>query len=155
MGILLAVDPGMVRVGYAVLDNNTVVASGEFKNKGADDGLRLRYLYGRLYDIIDEYNVDFVVLEQGFSRYNTATRKLAKVEGVIQLLAVGKGIYSGVLSNSIVKKWVREKLDITGKVCKETTAKAVLSVTNIRAGGPDESDAIALGLAFLEGGFYE
>src|SRR5690242_12207391 len=99
--IILAIDPGFDKVGYAVFEkkvNGSVSAnfliSGLIKTDKVDGHeKRLHQVYDSLAAIADKYHPELLVMEQIFFFKNAKTViKVSQAQGVMLLLAAQKNI---------------------------------------------------------------
>ncbi len=91
--IVVGIDPGIARVGYGVLDKTgrypTPITYGCIETKSSlAQSQRLREVYEKISQVLDEYNPECVAIEQlFFSRNTTSAMQVSEARGVL-LLAV-------------------------------------------------------------------
>jgi len=101
--------------------------------------------------VLKEYDVDYVVRERGFSRFNASTQALFKAAGVYEysifeaIQTTGKLI---VQADDIAPTTIKKMLTGSGVASKDDVAEAVAEFGPYR--NNDESDAVALGVAFIK-----
>lgn len=85
--ITISVDPSIANVGVFLADGRQIIECKTINTKPADPMAdRIKYIYGKVAEIIDTYNVGTMVIEE----MNYYTRKTAKgisinVEGLMKL----------------------------------------------------------------------
>ena len=149
---LLALDQASRTTGYAVFDNDILIASGTFTLKSDDIGERLVAYRQHIEDLIDEYDIEEVGFEdiqmQGQTNNVQTFKILAEIFGVTQeYLAESKLVYHVVHSNT----W-KSKLDIQGKTRPEQkkSAQEYVLKNYHKKVSQDESDAICLGTSIIK-----
>lgn len=153
--IILSIDPGLEKTGYALLDKNNkysqqfkFLCSGLIKtNKNLSTPHRLKKIYFELLDIINKNKPKVVVIEEIFFFKNQKTFiKVSQAQGVILLLVGQKKLdifyFSPLKIKQIItgyglsdKKAIKKMIDLTIKLNKKFVSD-------------DEYDAIACGLAY-------
>lgn len=149
---LLALDQASRTTGYAVFEDNKLIAYGKFTYEDEDMGIRLFNIRSHIEKIISSYGIDMVILEdiqlQNNVSNNVHTFKvLAEVYGVvIELMSELKLPYHTVLAAT----W-KSKLNIKGKTRPEQKKNAQFWVEQTYNVKPtqDESDAICIGSSYL------
>lgn len=151
--IILAIDPGYDKVGYAVFDKKnhtkyTFIMSDLIKTKKNDTmEVRLSTIYSHLQQIINLYKVEKVIMEQLFFFKNPKTIVgVAQSQGAILALCG---------NNTIPLVWLTPlqiKQAITGygraeKVSVRSMLELLMNV-KLQTKDDDEDDAIACGLAY-------
>lgn len=107
-------------------------------------------ILAEIYDLITELSVDVAVFvrEKGFSRFSHETQALFKVVGVADLVAWKTSRTEFV---EIAPTTVKKLLTGSGKATKEEVAAALLRyVGQQQYKTDDESDAVAVGIAWLK-----
>lgn len=61
--ILLALDQASICSGYAIFDNDKLVAYGKFTFEDTDIGIRLMKIRNKVKELIDQYHPDEVAFE--------------------------------------------------------------------------------------------
>ncbi len=150
---IISIDPGYDKTGYAVFEsdhpsNIDFIASGLIKTSKTDDLMtRLQEISTKLSDIIDQYTVDTMVMEQLFFFKNAKTViAVAQAQGSVIALASAKGLTFSFLTPLQIKQIV------TGN--GHADKKSVWKMLKLQLGDKlvvaddDESDAIACGYAY-------
>lgn len=153
---LLALDLSLSSTGYAVIQWNkkkqkaTVLEVGHIDNKQQgraswNHGKKLINIHLQLTDLFNRHQIDRVVREQGFSRFNKATQALFRVVGIADFV-VEREIQQSITEYSVttVKKAITgngkaDKQEVAIKIDQYLTEKIEFSVD-------DESDAVAVGI---------
>lgn len=151
---ILAQDLSLNSPAFAVLE----VVEGEVEilhlshlktNTKKEHGYRLLQIYNHIKNIYEEHpDLDAVVREKGFSRFPKVTQSLFKVVGVSDIIAyINKFNTVHEIAPTSVKKFITGN----GKASKDDVADSVNTYlgTNINFKTDDESDAVAVGIAFL------
>lgn len=153
--ILLSIDPGLEKTGYALFDKNKkysnnfkFLSSGLIKtSKTLHQEERLVIIYKKLSQLIKKYNPKKIIFENIFFFKNQKTIiPVTQAQGAILLLAGQKKIpleyFSPLKIKQIItgygradKKAVKKMIDLTLNPVKKPTTD-------------DEYDAIACGLAY-------
>lgn len=119
-------------------------------NAKKEHGYRLLQIYNHIKKIFEEHpDIDEVVREKGFSRFPTVTQTLFKVVGISDVIAyINKFDTVHEIAPTSVKKYITGN----GKASKDDVAKSVNTYlgTNINFNTDDESDAVAVGIAYLK-----
>lgn len=151
--IVLAIDPGSVTAGYALLQKEGrkihYLASGILKFNGKDEFLhRVKDIFDQTQSLIEKYQPDEVALESLiFVKSPTALIKLAQSRGTM-LAAISQKYHEKIFeySPNLVKSTVAGH----GHADKEGIQKVLLQylgLTNFQT--HDESDAVAIALCHL------
>lgn len=149
---VLALDQASRTSGWAVFDDDKLVAYGKFTADQADIGDRLHFIRMRVSWLIDDYDIDEVVFEdiqlQSNVANNVATFKtLAEVFGVLyELFVMLKLPRTAVLSTV----W-KSNLGIKGKdrPAQKKAAQAWVEKTYGIKPTQDECDAICIGAHYI------
>lgn len=106
--------------------------------------LKLSIIGKAFIELIKEYQPSVVVIEQGFTLYNTSTQAIFKVHGLANyIFANFEQIY---YPSTTVKKIVGGK----GNISKEELRDIIVAkYSNVKFNSLDESDAFSVGLTFL------
>ncbi len=149
--ILLAIDPGFDRLGYAIFSKAQkkdfkYVSSGLIKtNSSADIENRLKQIYEDVKEIIQLHKPDLLIIEQLFFFKNQKTAiKVSQAQGVILLLAGLNNIGVHFLTPLQIKQIITGY----GHADKKAVKKMVSLTINTDKKNDDEIDAIACGLAY-------
>ena len=150
--ILLGVDPGLLRMGYGVIEVEgmrvRLKEGGVIRGGSSSIPLerRLVTLYDGICEVVSEYSPDALALEEIYSHYaypNTAVL-MGHARGVVCLAASQKGIL--VFNYASTK--VKHALAGSGRATKMQVQKAIMSRLNLsKIPEPnDVSDALALAI---------
>lgn len=152
---ILAMDLSLSCPAFAVLE----VIDGKVKilhlshlktNTKKEHGYRLLQIYNHLKQIFEEHNdLDEIVREKGFSRFPKVTQSLFKVVGISDVIAY---INKFDTIHEIAPTSVKKAITGNGKASKDDVAESVNTYlgTNIDFKTDDESDSVAIGIAFLK-----
>lgn len=153
--IILAIDPGVEKVGYSIFEK-TVNGSVHFKyitsgliktSKTLAHGKRLEHIYNELSSYVTEYHVETIAMERLFFFKNAKTViAVAQAQGVIELLAANNNVPLMYLTPLEIK----EIITGYGRADKKAVRKMIdLTLKEeIKILDDDQSDAIACGLAY-------
>lgn len=152
---LLAIDPGIEKVGYSVFEKNfkkrpsyRYLTSGLIKTSRSNTlEIRLKKIYDDLKQLIDKHKPNLIVLEQLFYFKNAKTViSVAQAQGVIRLLAAQNNLSLKLLTPLAIKQIITGY----GTADKKSVQK-MLKLTlkeDVVIADDDQSDAIACGLAY-------
>jgi crossover junction endodeoxyribonuclease RuvC len=148
--IILGVDPGTLITGYGILEvergNYSVITYGVVKNSSDRSmPIRLKQIYERLCQIIDEYHPDEFAIETAFYGKNAQSAlKLGHARGVSILAAVNHQIPTTEYSPREIKKAVTGN----GAASKQQVRYMIKSQLKLRDAIKlyDASDALAVTL---------
>lgn len=111
-------------------------------------GDKLTSIYNWLVSLLSEYKPDVLVREQSFSRFAAETKTLNKVVGVSDLIAWKD--YSDTEFHEIAPRSIKKIITGTGNATKQEVANKLNEyVGNLEYKYDDESDAVAVGIAYL------
>lgn len=149
---LLALDQASRTTGYAVFDEQNLIASGTFTLTSDDIGKRLVTYRKKIEQLINEYDIETVAFEdiQMQNQINNVQtfKILAEIFGVTQeYLAEQDYSYKVVSSNT----W-KSKLDIKGKKREEQKKNAQQYVLEHygKKVSQDEADSICIGASIIK-----
>ncbi len=153
--IILAIDPGIEKVGYAFFEKKVnghttfrYIFSGLIKTlKTEEHQDRICSVYNQLRTIVDKQKPDLIVFEQLFFFKNAKTIiKVSQAQGIILLLAAQKSIPTKLLTPLQIKSIITGY----GNADKKSIQKMLPLLLNqeIHCTEDDQSDAIACGLAY-------
>lgn len=151
--IVLGIDPGFDKVGYAVFDkkssnNYTFITSGLIKtDKKTKHEFRLKEIYDILETTIQLHKVEIMIVEQLFFFKNAkSVIGVAQAQGIMQLLAAQYTIPFQYLTPLQIKQIITGY----GNADKQSVHKMIglLLKQEVQVKDDDESDAIACGLAY-------
>lgn len=155
--ITLAMDLSLTSPGFAVLavfEGEPIILEASHVKTDAKQphGARLSQISHEIMRLASLYEPEHVVREKGFSRFPAVTQTLFKVVGVSDLTLNQFGIYvgkSGEISPTSVKKAVTGN----GRADKQAVQDAVMEILQLERiyfANDDESDAAAVGIAYLK-----
>jgi crossover junction endodeoxyribonuclease RuvC len=156
--IVLGVDPGSRCTGYGLVEivggAESVLSFGVCRPaRDSDHPLRLKFIYEKLADIIEEYNPDECAVEMPvFGRDPQAMLKLGRAQAAAMLAALNRQIPVTEYTPKEVKKAVTG----TGSASKQQVLYMVRSMLGIdpgdRALSHDAADALAVCLCHIHRG---
>lgn len=120
------------------------------KKIGANQiGAKLNKIVEHIEGIISRFDIDYVVKERGFSRYNTATQMLYRVQGVVEYVTY---LYKLNLLDDVSPTTIKKIIGGQGTATKKEVAEGLKEylinpeiLKNIKT--DDETDAIAVAIA--------
>ncbi len=146
--IILGIDPGIANTGYGIVQSNvTRVQPRHYGNiqtssKTASEK-RLKKIYDSVMELIVQFDVEVVVLEDIFFSKNVSSAfVVGEVKGIIKLAAANSGVTIGVYTPLQVKQAVTGY----GKAPKTQVQKMVQKLLKLKElPQPDHAaDALAL-----------
>lgn len=150
--ILIALDESTTSTGYAVFDNEKLIKHGVFSSKSKDVLDRVSFIMEEIEKLIKDYNPDNMIIEDVQITMNAATAKsLLGLQFMIEVYAHRNEIHCTTYRTT---KW-RKILGLSNsrtldrKAKKQETIDYVKDKYNIEVLKDDESDAIAIGAAFI------
>ncbi|KKQ24058.1 MAG: Crossover junction endodeoxyribonuclease RuvC [Candidatus Roizmanbacteria bacterium GW2011_GWC2_37_13] len=145
--IILAIDSGIEKTGYAIFKNKKYVTSALIKTKKSlTTEKRLMEIYFRLKEIIKKHQPDKIILERLFFFKNQKTAILvSQAQGVCLLLAAQNKISVGFLTPLQIKQAITGY----GQADKKSVQKMIRLEMGIDITQDDEADAVACGLAYI------
>ena len=152
MGNILALDQASRTTGWSVFQENELVASGTFTYADDDFSLRLVKIRKKVIELIEQYNINKILLEdiqlQGQTNNVTTYKALAEVLGVLEELARELNIPHELVHS---QTW-KSVLDIKGRdrATQKRNAQAYVAATHGKKVSQDESDAICIGAAYIK-----
>jgi Holliday junction resolvasome RuvABC endonuclease subunit len=143
---LYALDISMENTGVAIFDLNTYdpihITSIATKKKDSH-GKRLYHIAHELIALKKQYPPNKVVIERGFSRFNTSTQVIYRVHGLINFL------FHDVEQVYYPPKKIKEAI-IKGDASKKLVRQVIeKKYPDIEFANEDESDAVSIGLCYL------
>lgn len=153
--IILSVDSGIERTGFAVFDKSTkykenfkLIESGRIKTSSKlEISIRLKHIYFEIKKLISQFHVEKIILERIFFFKNQKTIiTVSQAQGTVLLLAAQNNISVEFLSPLQIK----EIITGYGKADKKAVQKMLKLTLGlvIPSTHDDEADAIACGLAY-------
>lgn len=150
---ILALDPGIARTGWAVLqkENQDIQALdyGCIETKStAPLGERLKTIYEMLVQLIKKYRPETVALEQVF--FNT-NQKTATVVGQSQGVMILAAAQNNLAVNWVTPLQIKQTLTGYGAADKNQVQKMVMVILDIKKAPKldDTVDALACGVTYL------
>jgi len=145
--IILSIDSGIERTGYAIFKNKKYVTSALIKtSKSLPTEIRLDQIYLKLNNIFKKYKPDVMVLEQLLFFKNQKTFiRVAQAQGIAMLLAAQNKIKVEFLTPLQIKQIITGY----GQADKKSVQKMIKLTTEIEITQDDEADAVACGLAYI------
>ena len=151
MSNILALDQASRTSGYAVFQEDKLIASGTFTYGDDDFSLRLVKIRNKVIALIEQYNINKILLEdiqlQGQTNNVETYRKLAEVRGVLSELACEMNIPHEIIHS---QTW-KSTLNIKGRdrATQKRNAQAFVVDTYGKKVTQDESDAICIGTHYI------
>lgn len=148
---ILALDQASRCSGYAVFQDDQLIAGGTFTFDDEDFSLRLVKIRNKVISLIEQYNINKILLEdiqlQGQTNNVTTYKALAEVLGVLEELAKERNIPHELVHS---QTW-KSTLGIKGRdrATQKRNAQLFVSETyNIKA-SQDACDAICIGTSYI------
>lgn len=145
--IILSIDSGVEKTGYAIFNNKKYLVSGLIKtSKNTPQEKRLEKIYLSLKEIIKKYKPDIIVIEKLFFFHNQKTAiAVSQAQGVILLLASQNKIKVDYLTPLQIKQIITGY----GQADKKSVQKMLKLELGLKVNQDDEADAVACGMAYL------
>lgn len=150
--ILIALDESTTCTGYAVFNNGELIEHGAFSFKSKDVLERVSFIMEEIEKLISRYEPNNMIIEDVQITMNAATAKsLLGLQFMIEIYAHRNNIQCETIRTT---KW-RKILGLSNsrtldrKAKKQETIDYVKNKYGIEVVKDDESDAIAIGTAFL------
>lgn len=150
--ILIALDESTTCTGYAVFDDGKLIKHGLFALKSKDVLERVSYIMEEIEKLIKTYKPDNMVIEDVQITMNAATAKsLLGLQFMIEVYAHRNNISCETYRTT---KWrkilgLSNSRSLDRKAKKQETINYVKDKYGIDVLKDDESDAIAIGTAYL------
>jgi Holliday junction resolvasome RuvABC endonuclease subunit len=143
---IITFDLSLNSTGYCVftdkgkfIDKGTIAPSLEF-----DIQNKLKFIADKVKKLKRKYDIKYIIIERGFSRFNEITQKLFRVVGLINYL------FYDVEQIYITAKSVRKIICGNGNIKKEDFFMFIKDNNKkIKFNNNDEGDAYALGKAYF------
>lgn len=132
--IILGIDPGTTIMGYGVIlvkgSKLTVLQFGVIHlSKYETHELKLKKIFERILNIVDEFNPDEVALEAPFFGKNVQSMlKLGRAQGV----AMAAALYREVPITEYAPKTVKQSVTGNGNASKEQVARMLMQILGIK-----------------------
>lgn len=152
MNNILALDQASRTTGWSVFQENKLVASGTFTYADDDFSLRLVKIRKKVIELIEQYNINKILLEdiqlQGQTNNVTTYKALAEVLGVLEELARERNIPHELVHS---QTW-KSILDIKGRdrATQKRNAQAYVATVHGKKVSQDEADSICIGAAYIK-----
>lgn len=152
MNNILALDQASRTSGWSVFQQDQLIASGTFTYDDDDFSLRLVKIRKKVIDIIQQYNINLVLLEdiqlQGQTNNVTTYKALAEVMGVLEELCCELKIPHEIVHS---QTW-KSTLGIKGRdrATQKRNAQAFVAETYGKKVSQDESDSICIGTHYIK-----
>ena len=152
MNNILALDQASRTSGFAVFQEDQLVASGTFTYEDDDFSLRLVKIRNKVISLIDQYDINKILLEdiqlQGQTNNVETYRKLAEVLGVLEELSREQGIPHEIIHS---QTW-KSTLGIKGRdrATQKRNAQAYVVATYNKKVTQDCADAICIGASYVK-----
>jgi crossover junction endodeoxyribonuclease RuvC len=148
--IILGLDPGTTVMGYGVISiKGSKIALMQFGvihlSKYATHELKLKKIFDRVLNLVDEYHPDEVALEAPFYGKNIQSMlKLGRAQGV----AMSAALYRDIPIIEYAPKKVKQSVTGNGNASKEQVAKMLMTLLSIKELPKllDATDALAVAL---------
>lgn len=149
---ILALDQASRTSGFAVFQEDQLIASGTFTYDDDNFALRLVKIRNKVISLIEQYKINKILLEdiqlQGQTNNVETYRKLAEVRGVLSELACEMKIPHEIIHS---QTW-KSTLDIKGRdrATQKRNAQAFVTTAYGKKVSQDESDAICIGSHYIK-----
>jgi len=145
--IILSIDSGIERTGYAIFKDKKYVTSALLKtSKFLNTEKRLEKIYSGLKMMVEKYKPHHIVIERLFFFKNQKTViSVSQTQGVVMLLAAQKNIPLTFLTPLQIKQAVTGY----GQADKKSIQKMIRLEHGIDIKQDDEADAVACALAYI------
>jgi crossover junction endodeoxyribonuclease RuvC len=148
--IILGLDPGTTVMGYGVISiNGSKIELMQFGvihlSKYSTHELKLKKIFDRVLNLIDEYHPDEVALEAPFYGKNIQSMlKLGRAQGV----AMAAALYRDIPITEYAPKKVKQSVTGNGNASKEQVAKMLMMLLSIKELPKllDATDALAVAM---------
>jgi crossover junction endodeoxyribonuclease RuvC len=155
--IVLGIDPGLHRTGYAVVEYDKKIPhlreAGVLTSKESDPlELRLKSIYDSIEEVIEEFRPDLMVVENLYSHYSHPQTSvvMGHARGIVFLCAAHHKIPITCYAATRIKKSITGN----GRASKMQVQRSIKSIMKLDTlpEPPDVADAIAVALCHLEAG---
>lgn len=150
--ILIALDESTTCTGYAVFDDSELIEHGTFSFKSKDVLERVSLIMEEIENLIDTYKPDNMIIEDVQITMNAATAKsLLGLQFMIEVYAHRTNISCETYRTTRWRKilGLSNSRALDRKAKKQETIDYVKDKYGIEILKDDESDAIAIGTAYL------
>ncbi len=132
--IILGIDPGTTIMGFGLIkvENNKmelIQLNELILKKYKDHYLRLKYIFARTIELIDQYNPDEIAIEAPFFGKNVQSMlKLGRAQGV----AMAAGLSREISITEYSPKKIKMSITGNGNASKEQVAKMLQQLLSIK-----------------------
>jgi crossover junction endodeoxyribonuclease RuvC len=156
---VLGIDPGTIVMGYGVIESQdgdvSLIKYGALNtNSRSSIGERLSFLYGKLMQIIAEYQPEVVAVEQPFVAKNAQS---AFAVGRAQAVAILAAANSHVPCSEYSPREIKQRVANYGASSKEQIQQMVMLQLGLNQipDPSDAADALAVALCHLQAAHLE
>ncbi|MCA0332659.1 MAG: crossover junction endodeoxyribonuclease RuvC [Bacteroidetes bacterium] len=159
--IILGIDPGTIKMGFAVIKHNKPMPQlmdyGVLNLQYIDDGHeKLHQIFVKMEKLIQKYQITELAIEAPFFGKNVQSMlKLGRAQGVV----ISAARYFGLLTTEYSPRKIKLSVAGNGNASKEQVARMIekqFSV-NLHNVGLDATDALSVAIchSFSKGGFSQ
>jgi crossover junction endodeoxyribonuclease RuvC len=163
MSIIMGLDPSLNSLGYFIFESQDMklIDYGFIPNKDASDDIKILKIYDTLSQVLDQYKIDGVGVEEEFYSRNVVTmKKLSHVHGSILLLLAQRKIpyiYVSVMTAKSktldgIKTKKADGAKKTGSEMKQEVADKILDIFGkenfIKKYNTDVTDAASIAYTY-------
>ena len=149
MSLVLGVDPGLTRCGFAVINNERAIDFGMFQSNQKDDPTkRVGEIAQGLESLVERHGPDLIALERVFAQANLrSVMGVAQISGALMSIAHRHSIPVEFFTPSEVKAAVAGH----GRASKDQVAQMVTRILKLKEipKPADVADALAVALCAL------
>ena len=149
MSLILGVDPGLTRCGFALVESNKSVLHGMFQSDAeADPSERVGKISLELEKLIEKYQPSLIALERVFAQANLrSVMGVAQISGALMAIAHEHSIPVEFFTPSEVKAAVTG----SGRANKSQVSEMVKRLLNLQEipKPADSADALALAICHI------
>ena len=132
--IIMGIDPGTSIMGYGLIlvkgNKMSMIAMGEIiLTKYTNHPLKLKKIFERTLELIDQYHPDEIAIEAPFFGKNVQSMlKLGRAQGV----AMAAGMYREIPITEYLPKKIKQSVTGSGNASKEQVAAMLKTLLNIK-----------------------
>ena len=158
--IILGIDPGTSVMGYGIIvcksGKMALLTQGVIKlSKYDDHALRLKIIFDRVINLIDEYNPDELSIEAPFFGKNVQSMlKLGRAQGV----SIAAALSREIPYTEYAPRKIKQAVTGNGNASKEQVAKMIQSLLSMKELTEylDASDALGAAIChYFQGGTHQ
>lgn len=155
MPVILGIDPGLLRTGYAVIEYDhkkpLIKEAGILSTKETDSlQMKLKTIYDSVEEVIAEFCPDTMVVENLYSHYSHPVTAvvMGHARGIVFLCAAHKNIPVVCYAATRIKKTITGN----GRASKMQVQRSIKSIMKLETlpEPADVADAIAVALCHIE-----